>query len=164
MSDTKKESTEDNERPTFAYLSIDVPEVLHKQLSRDNKIHVSRKGYVCISLKRPLKGSDSDEYTAGLSFCSPLDITDAQDRLNKKKSRMIAEGRRKCNRSGRRVEIKYPRGENFSIRDVHKAVLDKVLSDSFVVEKRGDSVSYAPRWAKEAIKLGGNFEFADNRR
>lgn len=167
-------SEKTSEEISFAYFAINVPlKALSSAYDKrgakwpttvDLKKQHQSRGFACVSLKRPPKDSKSDSYVAGISFCSPLDVTDALGRINKKKARKIAEGRMRCSRPGRSIELNYPRNESFKLTDVHKAILKKALSDDFVVIKRGDSVSYAPRWAKEAINLGEQFEITSNRR
>lgn len=119
-------------------------------------------GYACISLQRPPKGSKSIKYKAGLSFCSPSDVEDSLGRLNKKKARMIADGRRRCNRPGRSITLSFPRKDGFNLRDVHEAVLEHVLHDA-TVKKNGHDVPYAPKWVRQAIFYGAKFKFHSNK-
>lgn len=146
---------------SFAYFKVEIPEEVFLN-ERAEKPH-NNVGYVCVSLERPPKDSGSEEYNAGVSFCSPFDVEDKLGRLNKKKARMIANGRRQCNRIGRRIKLNLPRQEGFNLQDVHKKILSTVLDSELTVLKRGRYASYAPRWAKEAIKLGAEFKLYSNK-
>lgn len=150
MSKTKED------RPSFAYFSIAIDSDVMSEAYNisTNENHV---GYACISLMRPPKGSESGHFTAGISFCSPLDVMDSLGRINKKKARAIAEGRRQCMRPGRRIDLDMPKAKTYNLIDVHRAVLERAISDDLVILKHGHKVNYAPRWALEAVKHGADF-------
>ena len=76
------------------------------------------KGYVCVAIKRPPKGSTQTEYTASFSFCSPL------DQLNKKKARQISTGRLNSGREGRTVTFTFNRGEKLLFKELFQAALE----------------------------------------
>ena len=66
---------------TYGYFSVPVKDTYTK----GRKVKNSGKGYVCIRVDRPPKGSEDYTYEATLSFCSPF------DQFSKKLGRKIAD-------------------------------------------------------------------------
>ncbi len=87
-----------------------------------------RPGYITVALTRPSKEETDQKHLISFSFCSP------KDSFNKKKGRMIAEGRLN---TGRTIELDI-RG---TVPSVVKAAMEKAIADGIV-----------PSWVAKAHK------------
>ncbi len=103
-------------------------------------------GHVCVALLRPPKGSNSTEYKAAVSFCSPMDSP------NRRIARDIALGRLMSEREGRNF-IFTSKAEKLA--EVFEAALQRAVYEGFVVPKGHQEVPYAPLWLREALANSG---------